>query len=254
MGSEITKIILDLLLPPAGPLILIILGLLVWLFRLRKLAAFCILLGAILMYSASSPYIARKLLDPLQYQYKALKNVPEDTQAIVVLSGGRLPIAREYDSLDTVNATTLQRLRYASRLAKFNELPIIVVGGSAYGERRSEAVMMKHVLEIDFDVKTTWLEEESKNTLENAKFAKQILDEYSISNFLLVTHAYHMPRAVWCFEHVGLNPTPAPTVFYKRNTYVAEYNDYLPKAFALQHTRIALRELLGSLWYKYFEE
>ena len=252
MSSETIRVILDLFLPPAGPLILILLGLLVWLFRLRKFAAFCILLGAILMYAVCSPYIARQLMDPLQYDYKALKEIPTDAQAIVVLSGGRLPIAREYDSLDTVNATTLQRLRYVAKLAKATELPILVTGGTVNDERRSEATLMKHVLEIYFDVQVTWMEHESKNTLENAKLSKVILDENSISNFLLVTHAYHMPRAMWSFEQMGLNPTPAPTVFYKRSTYTSGYQDYIPKALALEHSRIALREHLGKLWYKYF--
>ena len=232
MGSESLRTILDLLLPPAGPIILIAIGLLVWIFRLRKFAAFCILLGTVLMYAASSPYIARKLIDPLQYQYDVLKNIPTDAQAIVVLSGGRIPVAREYDSLDTVNAATLQRLRYTSRLAKLTELPVLVVGGTVNKERRSEATLMKHVLEIYFGVETILVEDQSNNTLENARLSKAVLEENSISKFLLVTHAYHMPRAMWSFESVGLNPTPAPTVIYKRSSNVPEYKDYLPSAAA----------------------
>ncbi len=252
MSSEVFRTILDLLLPPMGPLILITLGLLVWLFRMPKFAAFCILLGAVLLYLASIPYFARQLLDPLQYEHEVLKEIPSDIQAIVVLSGGRLPIAREYDSLDTVNATTLQRLRYAAKLAKATELPILAVGGTVNDERRSEATLMKHIFEIYFGVQVTWMEHKSKNTFENAKFSKSILDDNSISSFLLVTHAYHMPRAVWCFEKVGLEPTPAPTVFYKRNTHTPNYQDYLPKVSALRHTKIALHEYFGKLWYKYF--
>ena len=253
MGSETIRTILDLFLPPAGPIILLALGLVVWIFRLRNLAALCILLGTVLIYAASTPYIARMLLNPLQYQYKVLKDIPSDAQAIVVLSGGRQPIAREYDNLDTVNAATLQRLRYASRLAKITELPILVVGGTVNKERRSEATLMKHVLEIYFGVETTLIEDQSNNTLENARFSKAILEENSISNFLLVTHAYHMPRAVWSFESVGLNPTPAPTVVYKRNSNAHEPNDFLPNADALEKTRLALHEHFGKLWYKYFE-
>jgi len=254
MTLETVKIVVDSVLPPGGLLILLAFGLLMWLFRLRKSAAFCIVLGTVLMYFASIPYIARQLLDPLQYQYEVLTEIPADVQAIVVLSGGRLPIAREYDYSDIVKASTLERLRYASRLAKTTELPILLVGGSVNGERQSEAVLMKHALETDFGVQAKWLEEESKTTLENAKFAKEILNENSISKFLLVTHAYHMPRAVWSFSHFDLNPTPAPTVFYKRNTYIVEYRDYIPQASALARTKLALYERLANLWYKYIED
>ena len=251
MNSETLRTISDLLMPPSGFIILLAIGLFFWLIRFRKFAALCILLASVLLYFASTPFIARKLMDPLQYQHEVLKNVPADTQAIVVLSGGRIQIAREYTNLDTVNATTLERLRYASRLAKVYQLPILLTGGSVNGERQSEAALMKVVLETDFGVEASWLEEDSKNTFENAKFSKKILKENSIDNVLLVTHAYHMPRAMWCFEDVGLKPVPAPTIFYKRNASVAELNDYIPSASALKKTKVALHEVTGALWYRY---
>ncbi len=251
MNSETLRTICDFLLPPSGFIILLAIGLLFWLIRLRKTAAFCILLASVLLYFASTPFMARKLLDPLQYQYGVLKEVPEDTQAIVILTGGRIPIAREYTNLDTVNATTLERLRYASRLSKVHQLPIMVAGGSVNDERQSEASLMKKVLETDFGVQATWIEEKSKTTFENAMFTKKILKENSVSKVLLVTHAYHMSRAMWCFEDVGLTPIPAPTIFYKRNTSVSELYEYIPNAGALKQTRNAIHEYLGKFWYKY---
>ena len=251
MNSETLRTICDFLLPPSGFIILLAIGLLFWLIRLRKTAVFCILLASVLLYFASTPFMARKLLDPLQYQYGVLKEVPEDTQAIVILTGGRISIAREYTNLDTVNATTLERLRYASRLSKVHQLPIMVAGGSVNDERQSEASLMKKVLETDFGVQATWIEEKSKTTFENAMFTKKILKESSVSKVLLVTHAYHMSRAMWCFEDVGLTPIPAPTIFYKRNTSVSELYEYIPNAGALKQTRNAIHEYLGKFWYKY---
>ena len=67
----------------------------------------------------------------------------------------------------------------------------------------------------------------------------------------MVTHAYHMPRAIWCFEDVGINAVAAPTAFYKRNASVPELDDYIPNAGALTQTKIAVHEYLGALWYKY---
>ncbi len=253
MNAETTRMIADLLLPPAGPLLLIALGLLIWLLRMRKLAAFAIFVGTLALYAFSTPYISRMLLDPLQYKYEVLKDIPSTMQAIVVLSNGRLPVAREYSSLDTVNAGTWQRLRYTAKLAKETGLPIVVAGGLSHGKQQSEAELMQHALEVDLDSKVTWVEGKSSNTLENAKFVKLILEENSITEFLLVTHAYHMPRAMWCFQNEGLSPTPAPTVFYKRDTKNVREKEYLPKAHALLKTRVALHEYFGKFWYKYFE-
>ncbi|MEJ2114663.1 MAG: YdcF family protein [Gammaproteobacteria bacterium] len=195
--------------------------------------------------------MANKLLDPLQYKYEILKEVPVDTQAIVVLGNGRIPIAREYSNLDTVNAVTLERLRYASRLSKVHQLPILVSGGSVNNERQSEAALMQKALETDFGVEVTWLEERSKTTFENARFTKKVLTENSINKVLLVTHAYHMPRAMWCFEDVGITPIPAPTIFYKRNTSTSELKQYIPNVDALKKTRLALHEYIGKLWYQF---
>lgn len=254
MESDLIRTIASYIQPPGGMIILITFGLLMWLFRLRKFAATCIVLGTLLLYFASTPFVAYKLLDSLQYQYKVIKEIPNDIQAIVVLSGGRQPIAREYDNLDTAKANTLERIRYAAKLAKQSQLPILAVGGSVHNERDSEASIVKSVLKKDFGVDVKWLEEKSKNTFENAKFAKRILNENSISKFLLVTHAYHMPRAIWCFEEHGLKPLPAPTVFYKKSSYLPENNLFIPRASALVKTRTALHEHIGKLWYKFFSK
>lgn len=252
MDPDLLRSIAGLLQPPSGMIILIAFGLLMWLLRLRKFAATCIVLGTAFLYFASTPFVAYKLLDSLQYQYSVLKEIPEDVQAIVILSGGRLPIAREYDNLDTARANTLERIRYAAKLAKQSKLPVLAVGGSVHNERASEASIIKSVLEKDFDVDVKWLEEKSKNTFENARYAKNVLSDNAISKFLLVTHAYHMPRAVWSFEENGLKPTPAPTVFYKKSSYRPENDLFVPKASALMKTRLALHEHIGKLWYKYF--
>ena len=251
MNPETLRTISDILLPPSGLILLLAIGLFIWLIRLRKTAAFLILLATVLLYFSSSPFVSRALIDTLQYQHDVLKDVPDDVQAIVVLSGGRVPIAREYRNLDTVNSRSLERLRYASRLAKVHSLPVVLVGGSVHGERKSEASLMQQTLKTDFGVEASLLEEKSKNTFENARFVNKILKEHSISKILLVTHAYHMPRAMWCFEDVGLEPIPAPTIFYKRNTSAPELKDYIPGTNALYKTRLALHEHIGLLWYKF---
>ncbi len=60
-----------------------------------------------------------------------------------------------------------------------------------------------------------------------------------------------MPRAMWCFEDVGMSPIAAPTIFYKRNPSIPELDGYIPSARSLRKTRIALHEYIGLLWYKY---
>ena len=112
---------------------------------------------------------------------------------------------------------------------------------------------MQYVLETDFSQQAKWLEEKSKTTFENAKYTKFILNKNSISEFVLVTHAYHMPRAMWSFRHEGMNPTPAPTVFYKRNRMITDNNEFIPQSDALAKTRLALGEYIAKFAYKYLK-
>jgi uncharacterized SAM-binding protein YcdF (DUF218 family) len=71
---------------------------------------------------------------------------------------------------------------------------------------------MADSLQHDFGIKNVWLEDRSQTTAENALFTARLLKTKRINSVLLVTHAYHMPRALRMFEQSGLNVVPAPTV------------------------------------------
>ena len=60
-----------------------------------------------------------------------------------------------------------------------------------------------------------------------------------------------MPRAMWSFESVGLNPTAAPTIIYKNRQKSSANKDFVPSALALLKTKRALHEHIGKLWYTY---
>ena len=94
-----------------------------------------------------------------------------------------------------------------------------------------------------------WLEPKSRNTAENAAFSAVLLKEQKIERILLVTHAWHMPRAYGAFNHEGLKVTPAPTVFEAPEHVERNINHFLPSAHALSKSQFALHEYLGQFWY-----
>lgn len=167
-------------------------------------------------------------------------------QAIVVLSAGFNANAPEYGG-PTVDAFALQRLRYAARLARETGLPVLVAGGPVRDVEATLASMMAATLERDFGVAPRWREERSTDTHENAVFAAEILREAGVSRVLLVTHAWHMPRAQAAFERAGLAVTPAPT---GRSDRPRSAFALLPSAGALRQSYYALHELAGGLWYR----
>ena len=169
--------------------------------------------------------------------------------AIVILGGGRYTEAVEYGDGDSINRWTLERLRYGVHLHRLTGLPILVSGGAPYGEQTSEAELMQAALR-DFRVEAKWVEGKSANTQENARYTKMILAQAGVRRVYLVTHAAHMPRAVWAFENQGLSTIAAPMGFTTLGEEGRKTLGYFPSAYGLQLSSGALRERLGLLWYQ----
>ena len=70
---------------------------------------------------------------------------------------------------------------------------------------------------------------------------------------ILVTTAYHMPRAEYLFRTRGVPVIPFPADYYTRYNEPLTLLDFLPQAGALGNTETTLRESYGRLYYHFFE-
>ena len=238
----------NLLLPPAS-LLLALSGL--FLAARGKRSGLRVVAAALsLLLLLSMPLLADYLAAAQQYQPAAdgKRLSAGNSQAIVVLGGGMRSFAPEYHGA-TVNGRTLERLRYAARLARQTRLPLLVSGGNVFhGRQPSEAEVMAEALHNDFRVDIRWLESRSRNTAENARYSYAMLAGQGITRIILVTHALHMPRAVQQFEVAGFTVLPAPTLATDVDSPVSLLS-LIPSARALAVSAMALHELLGKCWY-----
>lgn len=206
----------------------------------------CVVVG----YLLSTAVISETLIDHLQI-YPPLDSTNLESSgagAIVILSAGRYRNAREYGG-DTVDKNSLIRCRYGAYLHRKTGLPILVSGGHVLDkEGKSLAQVMADVLMQDYRVDTVWLEDKSRTTRENASYSTRLLEQKEIDHALLVTQAWHMPRAVSVFESAGLKVTPAPTAFIGRNQ--PGLIDFLPSSRGIDLSSKALHEMIGSIWYR----
>lgn len=239
-----------LLLPP-GLFVLLWLIALVSLRRYRRFSIGLCIATLLLFYLASAPIVAGVLTRPLE-RYAPLQDadlVKAEAQAIVILSAGRRFDAPEYAG-DTVSCEGLERIRYGAHLQRKTHLPILVTGGSLSGRNPSFARLMADVLAQDYGIAPVWLEEKSRTTWENAQFSRPMMQARQVDTIYLVTHAWHMPRAVECFENVGFKVIPASTSYVGSLLQPTGIQAWLPSATALLATNRALHEWIGQVWYR----
>lgn len=233
----------SLLLPPTNALLLLGLA---GLFRKRRWAFGLAVLGGLLLLAQSLPRVADALIGPLERRAGPVLVEPAGAQAIVVLGSGLKPDAEEYGG-DTLTDRSLIRLRYGALLARRHQLPVLVSGGQLPRSAHSEAEVMAEVMAKEFGVAVRWQESASQDTADNAAMSAQLLHAAGVRRILLVTQAFHMPRAERLFTASGLEVVPAPTDFMV-NRRPPELLDWLPRPRALQTSYYALHEWLGLAW------
>ncbi len=245
---EIIYLIKLLLLPPAVFIALILLG---WLLRGKRMgeAVFFIGWGGLLLFCLpwTANFLARQweTIPPVQNaQISAFK-----PQAIVVIGGGIKKTRRESGDAYVLTERTILRLLYASDLAKKFQLPLLVSGGRVFAKTQvSEAELMAKWLQDNEQVQVEWLEKESRNTAENARYSFDILSPFGVSRIVLVTQAYHMPRALRQFTQAGFQVLPAPMGFMASQEELDVFS-FIPTARALEKNFLLLHERLGLFWY-----
>ncbi len=236
-----------LLIPPVNLLPLAVGGLILARWHPRwgmRLTAAC-LAGIWLL---STPAIANRLIGALDSSIAGAPPGAAPPQAIVVLSAESregMPGAI-LQGLD-VGPMTLERMRAAALLHRQTELPVLTSGGVL---RRSEtpiAILMARAFQRDFALRTSWQEARSIDTWQNAFFSADILRRQGITSVLVVSHSWHLRRAMIAFRAAGIAATPAPAMI--QVVPEAELDDFLPHIAAWQKSYIALHEWIGCAVY-----
>ena len=236
--------IVAFLQPPGLYILLLILGLYFWITSKRGRAGIILIISTLLLCLGSIPLTTNILISSLEkkYQTKFDDVIKEKTpKAVVVLSAGKWP-----------NSNSLLRNVYAAKLSKAANLPILVSGG---GKNRtendvSEAASMGKSLEADFGISgAIWVEGDSHNTMESAKFTKKVLEKNNINDIFLVTNAWHMPRAMQVFSKQGIKVIPAPVVTDVENSKIMVEN-LTPNVYDFEKSTWVVHEYIGAFWYK----
>lgn len=228
-----------LLLPPVGfALAALALALLAW--RGRRWAGLVAALLLALQVALATPFATLWLRVSLQAMVPSVEAAPPG--AIVVLGAdmARAPAGIEPGPL------TLERLRAAAVLHRRTGLPVLVTAGPPSREVPMPlAQRMAEVLTEEFGVAVRWVEPQARDTIENARFSTALLREAGIGSAYVVTHAWHVPRALAAFRRNGIDVVPAavrPEV-----PPAGRFAEFVPRADHWAASWLAVREWAGLL-------
>ncbi|MGB5867869.1 MAG: ElyC/SanA/YdcF family protein [Arcobacteraceae bacterium] len=221
------KIISAAIMPLSITLLLLLIGLLFLDKRTLKKAQLFLTIGFICLVTISYQPFSNTLLNSLESKYQKLDPIPQNIQYILLLGGD-------------VNNRGWEALRLYHKI----ENAKIITSGYEGSHNIPEAIRTANLFydlgipQEDIIIHTT-----PKDTKEEAIKIKEVL---GVQPFILVTSAYHMPRAMALFQKEGLHPIAAPTDFRVKKT---KYGS-VPKGKNLLNTEIALHEYIGLVWSK----
>lgn len=215
---------------------------LVW----RRAGIVLTLASSLSLYAAATPALSSYLLQRVESTLP--QNVDLGTAQVIVVLGGDVRRGNGADIPDTLGPLSLERVVLGAQAYRRLHLPIVVSGGRVAGAHASEAALMKAALADNFAVPVAWNEDRSRTTWENAVYTARLLQPAKLATVVLVSQAWHLPRALWAFERAGLKalPWPAPRTALR----LGGFGDFLPSLAALNGTFYALHELIGGAYYR----
>ncbi len=118
--------------------------------------------------------------------YLSPQNKLIKSDAIVVISGGETDL----------------RVKEGVKLFQSGWAPLLIMSGAARDEGESNAEAMKRLaVNLGVAPENILVEKEARNTIDNAKFTRDLISSNHIGSIILITSPYHQRRAFLTFNY-----------------------------------------------------
>jgi len=229
-----------------------IVGLLLLFTPQRRLASWLVVTSIILTAVVGWSPLGNMLILPLEQRFPAWNPANGPPDGIVVLGGAITPDVSAARGAVALNEAA-ERVTAAAELARrYPNARIIYAGGSS-------ALMFDQIPEAPFAVRELealgvahdriTAEEQSRNTVENAVFSRLLAQPKPGQHWLLITSAYHMPRAIAVFRAAGF-PVEAYPVDWRTRGWGDVARAFGSLSEGLRRTDEAMHEWAGLVGYR----
>jgi uncharacterized SAM-binding protein YcdF (DUF218 family) len=207
------------------------------------------LAATFVLLASSTGVVANLLLRPLENAYPArsIASVPE-VDAVLVL-GGIMSPGKE-TGLVTEWSEAVERFDAGVEIVQRGKARLLLFPGDARGSEGT--ALQREALERGVPRDQVMVIGAVGNTADEAEQLKRFAAQRGLKRVLLVTSAWHMPRAMRLFKRAGVEITAFPVDYRALPNRALPYLDWIPNAGALGKTEMALRECYGMAFYAVF--
>ena len=250
MFFYLSKILWFFIQPLNLAIFLLLAGLLAAMIGRRRLAATGSVLAFLVLALSAWTSLGAMMLNPLEERFPR-PPLPEKVDGIVVLGGGFEGAINLVRGGYELNSGGDRMVETAILARRFPAAKVVVSGGTGelFLDGEGDAATAPRLLTaLGVTADRLILENRSRNTYENAAFTRQLVTPKPGETWLLVTSAFHMPRAKALFDKAGFPTIPWPVdyrTFGREGIGLFRDNP----ADSLQNTTMALREWIGLVGY-----
>ena len=207
-------------------------------------------IGIAVLIIFSIPVVSNKLIAYLESDYELNKpSKVESADAVVVLSGMAKTIQTK-DGLNYEWGEAVDRIFAGIDLFKLNKAPTLILTGGKlpWSIGVPEGEYLRDVaIKLGVPEKDILITENVENTDQEAKATMKLLSLDS-PKVILVTSAFHMPRAQLVFEAAGISVIPFPVDFIIGAGKLT-FMSFIPSASSFAATSFFVREMIGRTYY-----
>ena len=244
-----SKVLTELMYPTNVVLWLMVLALVFAIFKKVKTVCISLSLGLAIVLFGSSP-LTSMLYSAHEQQYLPTKiSESQVADAIVLLAGDvSIPVPPRVETQLRGN-----RVIHTMRLFRAGKAPMVIVtGGNVFKQEnlKGEAEYTAELLhELGIPRDAIIVESSSRTTRENAIETEKVIRRHKLESVLLVTSAFHMPRALATFHSIGIDAIPSPSSISAKLARPGII-EWIPKLDGLGKLKSLFHEKLGILVYR----
>lgn len=157
--------------------------------------------------------IGQNLFVILENRFPAVQTLPEKVDGIVVLGGVVNQVLTKARGQVSIGGAVERLTSFAVLSRQYPNAKLLFTGGSGRilrNEIKEGDAVRSFFIDLGVDTKRLLIENNARNTYENAILAKQLANPQTKETWILITSAFHMPRSVGVFRQVGWDVIPYP--------------------------------------------